>query len=55
MNVRELIEELEDLPPLYPVVIGGTEITEVTQILLRDELYLTADQGYDEGFVIKIS
>ena len=54
MKVRELIDELEELPPDYPVVIGGTEITEVTELLLRDDLYLSADHGYDEGLVIKI-
>lgn len=54
MNVSELIEQLEGLPPKYPVVIDGVEITEVTEVFLRNELYLTADHGYDEGLVIKI-
>ena len=54
MTVRELIDALENMPPDFPVVIGGVEITEVTETLIRDELYLTDERYYDEGLVVKI-
>jgi len=54
MKVRELIETLEEMPPEYHVVVHGTELTEVTEVLIRDELYFTEDHGYDEGLVVKI-
>lgn len=51
MTVRELIETLETLPMDLPVVENGCEITEV---LIRNEEYLSADQGYRDGLIIKV-
>ena len=51
MTVRDLIEILEELPMDLPVVENGCEITEV---LIRDELYLTAENGYQEGMIVKV-
>ncbi len=51
LTVQELIEKLEQLPPLCPVVVDGAEVTEV---LIRDELFYTKDQLYDEGLVVKL-
>ena len=51
MTVRELIEVLEELPLDYPVIVDGIEATEV---LVREETYLTSEQGYNECTVIKI-
>ena len=51
MTVRELIETLEEMPADYPVIAEGAEITEV---LVREELYLTGDHQYADGPVIKL-
>ena len=51
VTVRELIEVLEEFPYDLPVVENGCEITEV---LMREELYLTADEGYQEGQIVKV-
>ena len=51
MTVKELIEELEQFPLDLPVVENGCEITEV---VIRDELYLTSDNGYKEALVVKV-
>jgi hypothetical protein len=51
MTVRELIETLEELPLDLPVVENGYEITE---IVVRDEIYLTADNGYRDGQIVKV-
>lgn len=51
MTVRELIETLEQLPLDLPVVENGCEITEV---LIRDEIYLTSDNGYKDGQIVKV-
>jgi len=51
MTVRDLIEILEDLPMDLPVVENGCELTEV---LVRDELYLSADSGYKDGQIVKV-
>ena len=51
MTVRELIEALEELPAEYPVITEGAEITEV---LVREEMYLTSEHQYDDGPVIKL-
>lgn len=51
MTVRELIEALEEMPQDLRVSANGEEIT---QVLLRDELHLTADLTYEDGPVIKL-
>ena len=51
MTVRELIELLEEFPLDLPVVENGCEITEV---LIRDEMYLTSDNGYKEEQIVKV-
>lgn len=51
MTVRDLIEALEELPPDYPVATDGAEITE---IVVRDEMYYTEDGLYNEGIVVKL-
>ena len=51
MTVRELIEELEQFPLDLPVVENGCEITEV---VIRDEVYLTSEDGYKDGLIVKV-
>lgn len=51
MTVRELIETLEEFPLDLPVTENGFEVTEV---LLRDEIYFTEDHQYSEGPIIKV-
>ena len=51
MTVRDLIEALEELPLDLPVIENGCEISEV---LIGDELYFTADHTYEEGQVVKV-
>jgi len=51
MTVQELIEALEELPPDLPVVADGCEISEV---LIRDEIYFTEDHNYQEGTIVKV-
>lgn len=51
MTVRELIETLEEFPLDLPVTENGCEISEV---LIRDELYFSEDHEYREGQVVKI-
>lgn len=51
MTVEELIKKLESLPPDYPVVADGREITEA---LIREEIYTTEDEWYAEGLVVKL-
>lgn len=51
MTVRELIEELEHFPQDLPVVV---ESSEVDQILIREEVYYSSDEGYSEGMIIKL-
>lgn len=51
MTVRDLIEILEELPQDYPVT---TDSAEITEIVVRDEIYYTEDGLYDEGFVVKL-
>ena len=51
LTVRDLIEVLEELPPNYPVVADGTEITEV---LIREEIYYTEDQLYEDNVIVKL-
>lgn len=51
MTVRDLIEILEEMPADLPVVVDGSE---VDQVLLRDEIYYSADLGYQDGEIIKI-
>ena len=51
MTVRDLIEELENLPMDLPITENGYEITEV---LIRDEIYLSEDHKYKEGLIIKV-
>ena len=49
MTVRELIEELEELPMDYPVV---TDYREITDINLTDSFYFLdgkMDKGYSIG------
>ena len=51
MTVKELIDTLEEMPLDYPVVVDNVEVTEV---LIRDEMYLSSEHGYNDGIVIKI-
>ena len=51
MNVRELIERLEEMPPQLPVCADGEEVTEV---VIRDELHFTSEFTYEDGPVVKI-
>lgn len=51
MTVRDLVEALEELPLDLPVTAGGCEISEV---LIRDEIYFTADQVYEENVIVKL-
>lgn len=51
MTVRDLIEMLEELPMDLPVVNNENEITEV---LIRDEIYFSADGNYKDGQIVKV-
>ena len=51
MTVRELIELLEEMPQDLPVCLEGQEITEA---VLRDEVYFTAEFQYKDGEIIKL-
>ena len=51
MTVRDLIEILENYPSDLPVVNGGCEISEVA---VREEIYLSEDHIYEEGKVVKV-
>ena len=54
MTVRDLIEALEELPvELYdcPAVTDGVEITD---ILVREEMYLTCEHGYSDATIVKL-
>lgn len=51
LTVRDLIEILEELPYDLPVVVNDCEVNEV---LIREEIYLSSDLGYDEGRIVKI-
>ncbi len=51
MTVRDLIERLEEMPSHLPVCVDGTEVSEV---IIRDELHFTADYEYEDGPVVKI-
>lgn len=51
LTVRDLIETLEELPLDLPVVVNDCEATE---ILIRDEVYFSADHQYTEGIIIKV-
>ena len=52
MIVRELIEILEEVPQDYPVVADDVEVTEV---LIREEVYFDEDRKYNERKIIKIN
>ena len=54
MTVRDLIEKLEECPPDYPVVVLGDELVEVSEVLIRDELFFTEDHIYKDDLVVKI-
>ena len=54
MTVRDLIENLEEMPSNYPVVIKGAEIIEVSELFIRDELYLSEDGSYKDGMIVKL-
>ena len=51
MTVRDLIEKLEELPLDLPVTGNGYEITEV---LLREEVYFSEDHEYKEETIVKL-
>ena len=51
MTVRDLIEILEQYPQDCHVVADDAEITEV---VIRDEVYYTEDNIYDEGLIVKL-
>ena len=51
MTVKELIEALEEFSEDLIVIENGTEITDV---LIRDELYFAADNSYKEDQVVKV-
>ncbi len=51
MTVRDLIEALEELPLDLPVTENECEVTEV---LVREEIYFTEDHEYKEGLIVKI-
>ena len=51
MTVKELIDRLEELPQDYPVVVENHEITE---IVIRDEIYYTDEYVYKDGLIIKL-
>jgi hypothetical protein len=51
MTVRELIETLEELPQDYPAVTNDIEVSEV---VIRNEVYFTEDHFYKERTIVKI-
>ena len=51
MTVRELIEALEEFPLDLPIVTDGCEITD---IVVRDEEYFSADHKYKDGEIVKV-
>jgi len=51
MNVQQLIERLEEMPPEATVCVNGEAVSEV---VLRDELHFTEDYEYEDGLVVKI-
>ena len=51
MTVRELIEALEEMPSDLPVVVNSEEVEDILQ---RDEIYYSSEQGYQEGPIIKL-
>lgn len=51
MTVQELIDKLEELPMDLPVIENGCEITEV---LIRNEVYFSADNTYKEDQIVKV-
>ena len=51
MTVRELIEKLEEIPRDYRVTADNIEITE---IVVRNEMYLDEDGFYKDGFIVKL-
>lgn len=51
MTVRELIETLEELPMDLPVIENGCEISEV---VIREEIYLSVDHTYEERQIVKV-
>ena len=54
MTARDLIEALEEFPSDCPVVVKGVEIVEVSEVFLRDEMYLSEDHEYKDGMIIKL-
>ena len=51
MTVSELIHALEDLPPDCPVIVNDAEVTE---IVVREEIYFCADNCYAEDTIVKL-
>lgn len=51
MTVRDLIEVLEELPYDLPVVVESHETEEV---VIRDEIYYSAELKYKDGPIVKI-
>ncbi len=51
MTVQDLIEILEYMPSDAPVVVDGGEATDV---VLREEIYLSQDYGYKDETIVKI-
>ena len=51
MTARELIEALEELPQDLPVI---ADCVEVTETVVRNEIYFSADHQYCDGEIIKI-
>ena len=51
MTVRDLIEILEGLPQDIPVTENSCEVIEV---VVREEVYLAADNTYHEGLIAKV-
>lgn len=49
--MRDLIEILEELPSDLPIVVDSCEADEV---VVRDEIYYTADLLYADGPIVKI-
>lgn len=51
MTVRELIEALEGMPQNYHIVADNAEITE---IVIREEVYYNEEGVYSEGMIVKL-
>lgn len=51
MTVSELIHALEDLPPDCPVIVNDAEVTD---IVVREEIYFCADNCYAEDTIVKL-